>query len=74
MSSAKGEKIQQIFDDEDFQLLVIEIKHSFFDEWSRETKSLDKREKIHAKLAAMDDLLTAMRSAADSIAIQKLRS
>lgn len=73
MPSVKGEKIQQIFDDEDFQLLVIDIKHSFFDEWVRE-KKLDKREKIHAKLEAMEDLLTAMRSAADSIAILKLRS
>jgi len=73
MPDVKGEKIQQIFEDEDFQLLVIDIKHSFFDEWVRE-KKLDKREKIHAKLEAMEDLLTAMRSAADSIAILKLRS
>lgn len=73
MSSVRGEKIQQIFEDEDFQLLVQDIKHSFFDEWSRE-KKLDRREKIHAKLEAMEDLLTAMRSAADSIAILKHRS
>ena len=53
-------------------MLITNIKHSFFEEWARERK-LDKREKIHAKLEAMEDLLTAMQSAADSIAIQKLR-
>ena len=72
MPSPEEQKIQQMFDDEDFQLLVTSVKHSFFEEWVREQK-LDKREKIHAKLAAMESLLTAMQSAADSIAIQKLR-
>ena len=73
MPNAEEQKIQQMFDDEDFQLLVTSVKHSFFDEWVRE-RELDKRERIHAKLAAMESLLTAMQAAADSIAIQKHRS
>tara|TARA_R110002073_G_scaffold156297_3_gene311595 strand:- start:269 stop:490 length:222 start_codon:yes stop_codon:yes gene_type:complete len=72
MSDSQAQKIQQMFDDEDFKMLITNIKHSFFEEWARERK-LDKREKIHAKLEAMEDLLTAMQAAADSIAIQKLR-
>jgi hypothetical protein len=67
------ENIQRMFDDPDFHTLCDRVKFEFFEAWQRERKP-DERERIHAKLQALDALLNAMRSAADSIAFEKQRS
>jgi len=65
--------IQRMFEEPDFVDLCGRLKQQFFEQWQRERK-LDERERIHAKLDALDQLLTDMRSAADSIAYEKQRS
>ena len=67
------ENIQRMFDDPDFQILTDRVKYEFFEAWQRERKP-DERERIHAKLQALDQLINAMRAAADSIAFEKQRS
>ncbi len=67
------ENIQRMFDDPDFQTLTDRVKYEYFEAWQRERKP-DERERIHAKLQALDQLINAMRAAADSIAFEKQRS
>jgi hypothetical protein len=67
------ENLQRMFDEPDFAEMVGRVKLELFDQWQRERK-LDNREKIHAKMEAIDHLVGAMRSAADSIAFDKKRS
>jgi len=67
------ENIQRMFDDPDFSTLVGRVKFEFFEAWQRERKP-DERERIHAKLEALEQLVNDMRAAADSIAFEKQRS
>ena len=46
------------------------MKWELFEEWSRSSK-LDERDRIYAKLEVLEQALTHLRSAADSIAFEK---
>ena len=66
------EAIQRMFDDPDFKELLDRVRFDFFEHWQRERKT-DERERIHAKLSALDVLVNDMRAAADTIAFEKQR-
>lgn len=66
------EAIQRMFDDPDFKELLDRVRFDFFEQWQRERKA-DERERIHAKLGALDVLVNDMRAAADTIAFEKQR-
>ena len=61
-----------MFDDPDFKELLDRVRFDFFEHWQRERKA-DERERIHAKLGALDVLVNDMRAAADTIAFEKQR-
>ena len=62
--------LQQFFNDPHFEEMVNRMKWELFEEWSRSTK-LDERDRIFAKLEVLEQALTHLRSAADSIAFEK---
>lgn len=67
------ENIQRMFSEPDFQEMCDRVKYEIFEAWQRETKP-EARERLHAKLEAMDQLVNSMRASADSIAFEKNRS
>lgn len=67
------ENIQRMFDDPDFAEMCSRVKYEIFEAWQRERKP-EGRERLHAKLEAMDQLVNSMRASADSIAFEKNRS
>ena len=62
--------LQQFFNDPYFEEMVHRMKWELFEEWSRSTK-LEERDRIYAKLEVLEQALTHLRSAADSIAFEK---
>ena len=62
--------LQQFFNDPYFEEMVKRMKWELFEEWSRSSK-LDERDRIYAKLEVLEQALTHLRSAADSIAFEK---
>ena len=67
------ENIQRMFSEPDFQEKCDRVKYEIFEAWQRERKP-EARERLHAKLEAMDQLVNSMRASADSIALEKNRS
>ena len=62
--------LQQFFNEPNFEEMVHRMKWELFEEWSRSAK-LEERDRIYAKLEVLEQALTHLRSAADSIAFEK---
>ena len=67
------ENIQRMFDDPDFAEMCSRVKFEIFEAWQRERKP-EARERLHAKMEAMEQVVNSMRASADSIAVEKSRS
>ncbi len=72
---ARGEKeylsnLQGFFNEPDFELMIERLQLQMFEEWRR-TRKLDARERIFAKLEVVDQVVSALRAAADTVTFEK---
>ena len=62
--------IQRFADDEDFGVLIEMLRLDYFEEWCKE-RDPAKRERLHLKQEALEDLVVQIRAVADQVAFNK---
>ena len=62
--------IQRFAEDEDFGVLIEMLRLDYFEEWSKE-RDPAKRERLHQKQEALEDLVVQIRAVADQVAFNK---
>ena len=62
--------IQRFAEDEDFGVLIEMLRLDYFEEWCKERDPV-KRERLHHKQEALEDLVVQIRAVADQVAFNK---